>query len=73
MKRGIVKFGNVLVAATLLIATAGCNEFFIFSNAASVVTGWLLGGQAAANNVERQCYQNGVLIDCADLPADLGQ
>lgn len=27
----------------------------------------------AAATLERQCYQNGVLIDCADLPADLGQ
>lgn len=73
MKRGIVKCGSVLVAAALLVTTTGCSEFFIFSNAASMVTGWLLGSQAAAGNVERQCYQNGVLIDCADLPADLDQ
>ncbi len=74
MNRGtIVKLGTVLVAIALLAATAGCDRILWGSSAASAFTGWLLGSTATAGNVERQCYQNGVLIDCAELPADLAQ
>lgn len=74
MKRTLpARLGVVLVAITLLAATAGCIPLRLGPNTASFLTGWVLGGAATALTVDRQCYQNGVLIDCATLPANLGE
>ncbi|MBN2447965.1 MAG: hypothetical protein JXO22_14635 [Phycisphaerae bacterium] len=74
MKRGCVsKLGVVLLAVVLLVAGTGCDSILLASHSASFAAGWLVGNLTAATTVERQCYENGVLIDCANLPADLGQ
>lgn len=74
MKRGtITKVATILLGLVLLLASTGCNRLLYATNAVSTATGWLFGGLATASNAEYQCYQNGVLIDCADLPSDLGQ
>lgn len=74
MRRSIWRtLGVACIAAALLTASTGCNKTLVGTHAASTVVGWLLGNAFGTGNVERQCFQNGVLIDCADLPADLGQ
>ncbi|MGD8452286.1 MAG: hypothetical protein PVJ57_10750 [Phycisphaerae bacterium] len=73
MRRGtLLRVGGIVVAGALFIGGTGCRELLIGTNIASVATGWLLGNLTTSGNVERVCYQNGVLIDCADLPEDLG-
>ena len=67
------RVGIVLAAGAMVLAATGCNKLLYGTNSISIATGWLLGSAFTAGNVERVCYENGVLIDCADLPADLGQ
>jgi len=35
--------------------------------------GWLPRDLTVPSTVERGCYPNGVLVDCANLPDNLGQ
>ena len=67
------RIGTVLIVLVVLISTSGCNRLLLGTNAVSFVGGWMFGNAFGASNVERLCYENGVLIDCADLPDDLGQ
>lgn len=67
------KLGIILIMIAFTIAGTGCDRLFWGSNALSSATGWLFGSIWTAANLETQCYQNGVRIDCADLPADLGK
>jgi hypothetical protein len=71
MKRAYVaKLGTIVMIAGLCAASVGCNRLLWSTNAVSAAVSWLLGS-AASGNVTTQCYQNGVLIDCSELPADL--
>lgn len=72
-RRALVKLGPSLLDAAPLIASTDCSRLLYGTNAASAAAGWLLRSASTAGNIERLCYQNGVLIDCADLAADLGQ
>lgn len=74
MKREFVaRLAVLLLVVVFLLPSVGCNRVLLGTNTVSVVAGWLLGSVATSSSVERLCYQNGELIDCADLPADLGQ
>ncbi len=74
MKRQTVaKLGTILILIALMVTTTGCNQLLWGTNTVSAVAGWLVGSYLNTGGTERLCYQNGVLIDCADLPADLGQ
>ena len=74
MKRGYFsRLGVVLMAAVLLTIGSGCDSVLLASHGVSFAAGWLVGNMTAPTTVERQCYQDGVLIDCANLPANLGQ
>lgn len=74
MKRGIAAQVGIIVTVVALGAlSTGCNRLLYGTNALSGITGWLLGSVVTATNTDRVCYENGVVIDCASLPADLGQ
>lgn len=74
MKSGFAFRVTVMLLATVLISTStGCIKWLSFSDLVSFGAGWVLRDVTMPSNVERQCYQNGVLIDCADLPTELGQ
>jgi hypothetical protein len=63
----------VLLAVLLVAASAGCTEWLAASHLASFGAGWVLRGMSMPVTVERECYLNGTLVDCATLPDDLGQ
>ena len=71
--RFITRVGILALLSALLVPSLGCNLRLWGSNTGSLITGWLLGSVANASGAEHLCYENGVLIDCADLPADLGE
>lgn len=65
--------GVLLLAVCLMGAGTGCTEWLAVSHAASFTAGWLLRDVTMPTIVERQCFENGVLVDCGTLPVDLGQ
>lgn len=74
MKRDMMrKVATLLIGAALLAGTAGCERILLGGQVVSFIAGWALGGATTPTTVERECYQNGVQIDCADLPANIGQ
>lgn len=62
-----------LMAVALLGTTTGCKEWLLGSHLASFGAGWALRDLTMPTTTETLCYRSGVLIDCADLPADLGE
>ena len=77
--RSAAIFAVVLLMIGFLGITTGCNEKLALSNGITLVNqaafgiGWALGSINAPTTTERLCYQNGVQIDCADLPEEFGQ
>ncbi len=69
----VIHIGAVIAAAGLFLASTGCTKLLYLSTGTSFVSGLLLGNNLTLTSVEQTCYQNGVLINCADLPEDLGQ
>ena len=61
---------NVTFAALLvmLLASAGCSQWLLATHAASFGAGWLLRDVTMTVTVEKECYQNGELVDCSTLP-----
>jgi hypothetical protein len=73
MKHGIgVRLTVCLVAAVLLGASTGCTPWLVVSNLVSLGSGWLLRDLTLTTATETQCYRNGVLVDCAELPVQSG-
>jgi hypothetical protein len=68
MSSNRTRFITAAVASALLIGLAGC-DLLVGSNVTSFTVGYLLGSANAGNQMT--CYQNGELINCADVPADL--
>ncbi len=64
---------TLLAAGLLLGASTGCTPWALVSNLASLGVGWALRDVTATTTTERQCYHNGVPVDCAELPSDLGE
>jgi hypothetical protein len=54
----------------LALLAVGCRPWTV-TTSAGIGLGWLLGYNVAQTQTGTQCFQNGVQIDCADLPADL--
>jgi hypothetical protein len=74
MKRGFGLRVAVLVLVGVLLGTnTGCLEWLAVTNVVSFSAGWLLRDLTIPTTVQRECYQNGVLVDCATLPDNLGQ
>ena len=74
MKRGLgFRVAVALLLAPLLSASTGCTEWLAIPNLISFGAGWLLREATMPTTVERECYQNGVLVDCGTLPSGLGQ
>lgn len=63
----------LVMLAALGVTGVGCVEWLAASNLYSFVAGWELRGLTLPVTTERQCFQNGVEVDCATLPANLGQ
>ncbi len=60
---------SVLVGAMLaLLMTGGCARELVATYAATFGAGWILGSQTAPTTSQTQCFRNGELIDCAELP-----
>ena len=73
MRRGsIARTIALAVAAITIGASVGCHERILAANLLTMGAGWLLRDVTLTTTIERECYENGVLIDCADLPEDLG-
>jgi hypothetical protein len=70
MKRKCVSIATVLVLAALLFSSSGCAEVLWAANVVSLATGWLTRGLVPPM-AEFTCYRNGVLVNCADVPAEL--
>ena len=68
-----LKIGAVLLAAGLLVASTGCTKKFELVNGISFFSGLMVGINFAPTTVEQTCYENGVLVDCSELPENLGQ
>lgn len=69
MKRNLgFRVAVVLLFGVLLGTSTGCFEWLAVSNAVSFGAGWLLRDVTIPTTVQRECYQNGVLVDCATLP-----
>jgi hypothetical protein len=69
MKRGFgVRIAVVLLVGFLMATSTGCIECVAVSNAVSFGAGWLLRDVTLRTTVERECYKNGVLVDCVALP-----
>jgi hypothetical protein len=49
-----------------LITASGC-EILSTSTALSFSAGWYLGRTTTPTQTHTQCYENGTLIDCANL------
>ncbi len=74
MKRGIgFRFAAVLLAVVLLGPATGCGERWLAANLVPFSAGWVLRDLTMPTTIERQCYQNGISVDCAEFPAALGQ
>lgn len=74
MNRGFAfRIVGALLGLGLVATSTGCTEWLAISHVGSLSAGWLLRDVTMPTTVERECYENGVLVDCADLPADLGQ
>lgn len=65
------KFIAVVATVGLLLPCLGCARALI-SGGTALVAGLLLGNKNLTS-VSQECYENGVLIDCADLPDGLNQ
>ena len=72
MRSYACKIGAIAVAAGLLLASTGCNKKLTLNNGFYFVSGLLIGNVFTPTSTEQTCYENGVLVDCADLPEDLG-
>ena len=70
MSSNRVRIVAVALASALLIGLAGCG-LLLTSNAASFTAGYLLGSATVNTQPQTTCYQNGVVIDCANVPAEL--
>ncbi len=71
MHRTVRTTAAVLVSAILLGLAMGCTPLWLASNAASFAAGWLAHDVSMlANGGDLTCYRNGVLTDCATLPAE---
>jgi hypothetical protein len=57
-----------IVAAVLLGASTGCTPWLMVSNLVSLGGGWLLHDLTTTTTTETQCYRNGALVDCSELP-----
>ena len=72
MKRGSVRVGVVFLLAALALAGSGCVPVFWPGDVVAFAAGWLARGAVPmASSTEITCYRNGVLIDCAEVPAEL--
>lgn len=68
MTKRSTRFLMAAFLGALLTGVAGC-EWLIGSHLASFGAGYALG--AASVGTQTTCYQNGELINCAELPAEL--
>ena len=74
MKRGTgIRVAVLLAAMFLFGSSTGCTRWLLGPHLASFGAGWLLRDAATTTTTERVCYHNGVLVDCSELPSDLGQ
>ena len=72
MKRRSVRVATVCLLATLALAASGCVSVFWPGDVVAFAAGWLARGAVpVASSTEITCYRNGVLIDCAEVPAEL--
>jgi hypothetical protein len=60
----------LVIAAPVAIVT-GCVPYDLCSHGASFSLGWLLREWTMPTTTETQCYHNGVLTDCSELPSEL--
>jgi hypothetical protein len=70
MKRAGRIVAGVLVLTIPLLVT-GCEPIWTAVSSVSFAAGWVARGLALPTSPEPTCYRNGVLIDCAEVPADL--
>lgn len=66
-------FAALLISILSLGVTTGCSEGIRAVSSVSFGLGWFIRNITASSTTEEVCYQNGVLIDCSELPEDLGQ
>lgn len=72
MKRPLsIRILMIILAVLLLGTSAGCVEALFVTHAGALGLGWLLGSVNAPTTVDRECFLNGELVDCATLPDDL--
>ena len=57
----------VILAAATLCTCTGCSRWMLGSNALSFVAGWFLRDATQAGVETRECFVNGVAVDCADI------
>lgn len=69
MRRGLgIRSVAFLLAAGLVAMSSGCAEWLALSSFVSFGAGWLVRDATIQTHVIRECYQNGVQVDCDDLP-----
>lgn len=68
MKRSFLyRSAAALLAFGALATCGGCSRWFATANALSFGAGWFLRDLTMQTVVERECYVNGELVDCADV------
>lgn len=61
----------LMLLVGVLATTVGCDRWAL-NSAASFSLGWIAQGLQPTSTVQ-QCFENGVLIDCSELPENLGE
>lgn len=56
------------ITASLAILSTGCERW---QGAVAAGIGWIAGAASVPTRTETTCFQNGVPIDCADLPSSV--
>lgn len=70
------RFSRMLILAGLaavLVGTTGCKVLLTLPPfiGGTIFGYWLAGGQNVTVTVERNCFENGQPVDCADIPGAL--
>ena len=60
-----------LLVLVVPLAATGCEPIWAVTNTVFLAAGWIANGLAVNASPGITCYRNGVLIDCADVPAEL--
>lgn len=74
MARQIVSKMLLLAALAGVLGTAtGCKTLLVLPPfiGGTIFGYWLAGGQNVTVNVERNCFENGVQVDCSAIPGAL--